>query len=104
MDKRDGRIVRIAHTEDDFVFGVILQAVGTEALVHLGVSTLQRFKNRNRRVKGRNVGWERTVAKIFQAAVNREAIVANSGGGADSECLGNSQGKMGHLGVTLQQA
>src|SRR5579863_261392 len=49
FDTGDGRIRRITDSENNFVFGIILQAVTAEALVDLRIDAFQRLENRNRR-------------------------------------------------------
>ena len=38
-------IIGLIHAEDDFVFGIILDAMAAEALIHLGIDAPQRLKN-----------------------------------------------------------
>ena len=48
FDRGHSGIGRIADAKNDFVFGVVLQAVTAEAFVNFRVSSLQRLENGNR--------------------------------------------------------
>src|SRR5947209_805674 len=51
MDGLYGRIVGLVDAKDNFVFGIILDAMAAKALIHLRVNTTQGLENGNRRSK-----------------------------------------------------
>src|SRR5580658_3191801 len=55
LDAGDRRVGRIAHAENDFVLGIVLQAVAAEALVNVRVCTLQRLEDGDWRQEDRSI-------------------------------------------------
>src|SRR5205085_2291436 len=49
LDFRDGRIIWLTYPKNDLVFGIVLHTVRAEALIHLGIGSLQRLEDGNRR-------------------------------------------------------
>jgi len=61
LDQWHRGIVRLGHPEDDFVVGIVEQAVAAQALVCLWISTAHRFKNGD--------GWSEVAARCPSQAL-----------------------------------
>src|SRR5438093_250623 len=95
FDASHSRIGRIADAENDFVLGVILLTVTAEALIDLGIDSLQRLQDGNRGcVGGAGAGsrfaHEKEVGRAIQTneVVNATGKATENGNDLDnSDCV-----------------
>src|ERR1043166_7903656 len=81
MYEVDSGIVRLTHTENNFVLGIVEQAMATETFIHFRISALERLKNGNWREIPRGYTAERgpSILQKPHSASQTDRVVADAG-------------------------